>query len=416
MDFSRIKNNKNGFYYYQTDDFVTIKLEFDFLIGSTKEDYFKALLLSSYLNKTNSKYLRMKEISDKKKDLYALELKIGIKTIGIKIFLSFRVDMINPKVVDDEYFNDAIDFLKIMMLEPNFKNGKLDKDIFNQIKNEIINNESNVLKDSSKMQARLFRKNTLPESILNNRFCLDIEELKNIINSFSDKDIIDFYNKTMNSFYAGFAFGNLTDEQNNYLINKLNFKAIVIDNNYCVEDIISTGEKEIVSKDTTQSYLYVVYEIKDYEIKKSYIYRTICGMLNSMSGSLMQILREKLGIVYSVSANIFYYNGFMYVLAQIDKKNKDKALKGIEEAFNKIISDEYCNQYFVASKKRLEELYISQSEDINYNFEDFQKYVLGNNYTGEEQIKLIRRLTSDDIQRELKNIEKKYVFYYKGDK
>ena len=138
MNIKNIKSNNNGFYYYKTDEFATIDIRYYFNYENTKENYIKAKILSNYLLKTNKLYKTQKEITDRSKELYGLSVNIGNKEFGSKTFIYFELKMANPRIIEEDYFNDALEFYKNIMLKPNFKDNKLDMEVFNQIKKKII--------------------------------------------------------------------------------------------------------------------------------------------------------------------------------------------------------------------------------------------------------------------------------------
>ena len=57
MNLENIKLINDNLYVYQTKEFATVKLEYAFSFENTKENYMKAILLSLYLKRTNSKSL-----------------------------------------------------------------------------------------------------------------------------------------------------------------------------------------------------------------------------------------------------------------------------------------------------------------------------------------------------------------------
>lgn len=410
-----IKNNK-GFYYYKTNDFATMYIRHYFNYENTKENCIKSMILSKYLIKTNEVYKTAKEISDKSKELYGLNVLVRQRTFGSKTMLSFELKMVNPRVIEEDYFLDALNFYKCIMLKPNFKDGKLDNELFNLIKNEIINKKKNEFKDPSIMNERLFYKNVIPNSDINNHNIADEKEFDSIINNIKDVDIINFYNEVINNYISSFAVGNLLDKEIKLIENAFDFKQIDFDYKYDYKDEIVNKDIEIISNDTTQSNIYFVYDIKDYDFKKSYMYDALNTMLLYNSGPIYNVYRTNLGIMYAGYAGILYNNGLLFIKIDIDKKNQEKSINGLKDVFNILHDKKEVSKLLKFAKEKRKELLNSHSEDILSIVKEVENYTLKYDLFEKDKLKLINKLTIDDVINQINNLEYKCMYFYKGDK
>ena len=417
MNIEDIKSKYPGFYYYQNNDFATIKLRFDFNYENTKENYVRAMILRSYLGQTNAKYKTLKKINDKCRDLYSADYIVRIKHTADHYYFSFLFIMYDYKVIGDNYFKDAINFFHTIMFKPNFINNELDTNIFEKIKQEIFDNEKEDNFEPNVMQYRYFLQNAVPDSKLVTTRFKDVNELTSILSQITEKDIIDFYYEVINNFARGYVFGNLNETEINYIAKKFNFKNSNFDANYFIKDKIKKGEKTIKSKDTSQSYLYVVYDINNYSVQERYIYEAILNILNkSLSGLIYTVLREELGLVYSAYADMFGFRGFMFIEANIDKKNKDKCLLGIEEIFKRLQDKDIITKLLKFYQNKVIEESYTNKEEIDYYVTELDNYVYEKRDSEEKELALIKELTPDDIIKHVKKLEKKFIFFYQGDK
>ena len=375
MEVNNIKKLKPGFYTYMTDEFATVKVKFSFKIGDSFDEYLKTLILVFYLTRTNKLYKTRKEINDRCKELYGLEFSAFRENIGKINLLSFSMKMVSPVLVKDNYFKDACIFYKNMILEPNFKDNKLDTEVLSEIKKEILNNNTNILKNPANLQFKLFEKYASPTSTLNNYNILDLDYLKEFLDNLSDKDIISFYNNAISNYYGGYSFGNITLDDNNLLCDIFPFEGNNILDNYEIIDEITNGSDEIVSNETSQSYLYVVYRIKNFDFKKVHLYRAISTILNSGTGLCLKVLREKLGIVYAASTTTLIRRGFMYFRADIDKKNKELCLNGIDEIMTMLSNEEIISEKLKFVKDIAYEAYIQNLESVEANISEVEDYI-----------------------------------------
>ena len=417
MDYNNIKNNDKSFYYYKTNEFATIDLRYYFNFENTKENYIKSLILVNYLLRTNEIYKTQKQIDDKSKELYGLNVIINSKNFGCKSFIVFELRMINPRIIEDNYFLDALDFYKDIMLKPNFNNNnKLDNKIFNQIKEEIKEYTKSSIKNPNKINEKLYFESIIPNSTINYNLLIDIKEVNNIINKISDIDIINFYNEIMHNYVSSFAFGNLLDNELKDIENNFDFKQIDFNYKYDIKDEIIVNDVEIISKETTQSYIYFSYEIKDYKKENSYIDDALNTILCTSMGPIFNIYRDKLGIIYNGYSKILYDSGVLFVKLDIDKNNKQKAIEGLKEVFNILNDENEIRKLLKYTKEKRKELYISNSEDVDSNIKEIENYVLRYDLSEKEKLSYINKLSVENIINQINNLEYKCMYFYKGDK
>lgn len=412
MDLKKVKTNNKGFYYYITDEFVNVRIAFNFSINNNKEDFFKARLLSGLMYKSNKKYKSFKEINDKAKELYGLFFSATPKIIGTKRFMSFSLNMVSERVIEEKYFNDALKYFYDMIYEVDFTNEK----VFNELKKEMLNVERNKLSNPANVQGVMFYKNVTVEGDYNNLNITDINEIEKIVSDITISDLEELYNKILKSYYCGYSFGDLTEENNKSIMNLFKFENTNITDDYNFKEIMNEKEEEVINDKTSQSYLYVAYDIKDYDFNNNYIYSTIEYMLNSSNGLCLNILRQKYGIVYHAYARFDARSGFMYFHAQIDKKNKDKAIEGIEEIFEKLHDKKEVEKLLEYAKEKQKELAYTEMENINTNVGELNNYIFKSGISSDERIKKIESLTVNDIINQIDNLEKKYTFFFRGDK
>lgn len=416
MNLKNVKSNNKGFYYYITDEFATVDLRYYFNYKNTKENCIKSMILSNYLMKTNKVYKTSKEITDKSKELYGLNILINRKVFGSETMMCFELKMVNPRVIEEDYFSDALNFFYDIILKPGFINDKLDNDLFRLIKNELLDKKKNELKNSNKMNEKIFYKKVIPNSDINSHNFTDIEEFENIINSISDSDIINFYNELMNNYISSFAFGNLLDKEIELIGSTFDFKQINFEYKYDYKDVIINDDIEIISTDTTQSNIYFVYDIKDYKKENSYMYDALMTILCNNNGPIYNIYRTKLGIMYAGYADILYNNGLLFIKVDIDKSNKEKAINGLKEIFNILHDKNEIDKLLNYTKERRRELINAHSEDVNQTIKELENYILKYDLSSEEKLNLINKLTIDDINNQIDNLEYKCMYFYKGDK
>lgn len=415
MDTEKIETDGLGFYWYRTEDFATISLKFAFSFENTKESIVKARLLSRYMKRTNSKYRDKKEIKTACRELYGLNFRIGIDTFGTKTALTFSMAIADPRIIGEDFLADSLEFLRTIISEPAFKDGKADEEILNSIKIDIFDDESDEINTPSVFQSRLFFKKMLPESDINNSIVIDMDEFQAMLDNIDGTSIYEFYRATMKNFIGGYAFGNLTREEIEEIRHFFPYTTGFRDFEYANKEKLPNREDLITDADTSQSYLYVAYDIKDYTSEKKYLYETIEDILNSTtSGFCLQVLRTELGIVYHASATALLNRGIIYICAQIDRKNREIALKGIDKIYEMLQDEKAVSSMLEYVKEKESQLLYTNTENLSANIDELDSFVYRTYPPEKTRVAKICELTAADIVREAGNLEKCYQFFYEG--
>lgn len=408
---------KDGMYFYSVKGFASIKMELRFTMSNERADVIKARLLLMYLMKTNNKYTFYKDIRDKLKEFYNMYLNIDESKVGSKRFVIFTVKLLNPKLIDEDYFEDAIAFARDILFDPNFRDGKLDKDVFEQIKKDIINKKIiNLANPKTKAQINLLIE-ALPKCNLNKNIIVDIEEFKTIVESITENDIIDFYNDLIsNSFFRGFVFGDVNEEEFSIIRKYFPFKSSVTNLDYTDFVDVNIGEKELIDETIKDSTLNVVYQINNYSLDKWYLYRIIQVMLSNSNGLCHKVLRNERGLVYSAGSYINKYRfwGIIILGASISQYDKEKCLEGIREIFNLLKDEKVVNELLSFVKDKFNQDYLVRDELVNNLIDEVEYYVFNEMPLQEKLHNLTNSVTSQDIINEVSNIEEKFIYFYKG--
>ena len=87
-------------------------------------------------------------------------------------------------------------------------------------------------------------------------------------------------------------------------------------------------------------------------------------LLNNNNGPIYSVYRTKLGISYSRYEQILYKNGVFFIKADIDKKNKQKAINGLKEIFDILNDKKELEKLLEFTKERRKQLLISISVKV----------------------------------------------------
>lgn len=415
MNLENTKEDK-GVYYYDVKGFATILIEFRFLMSNDKKHVIIASLLSMYLKRVNSKYGSWKDIKDKLKDFYNMSINISHDKVGSKRFFTAQIELLNQNIINENYFEEAINFAKDILLSPKFDGDKLDLEVAKQIKKDIIDSQIISLSNPSIYSSRKLLKEAIEPCNINQNIYLDIEEFKQIVDSVTDEEVIDFYNEVMNNFYRGLVFGDVSLEQYSIIKNCFPFKSRSEVLDYSEKTLVRNGELTIEDSNIKDSTLDVVYQINNYSLDKWYLYRIIGVMLSHSKGLCHGVLRSEMGLVYSAGSyiNKYRFNGIIIIEAKIDKDNKDKCLDGISEIFKRLRDENVVNDLLEFVKDKFNQDDMVSDESVNNLISELEDYVYNERPTREELHKITNNVSVKDIINAVNDIEEKFVYFYRG--
>ena len=111
----------NGLYVYKTENYASIKLKFWFLLSQDEDELLVARVLSKYLIRTNKRYKSYKEIMNKLRWFYNMDLSIKTTHVGVQHFFEIEASLLDPRIVEDGYMKDALEFIHEILFNPSFK-------------------------------------------------------------------------------------------------------------------------------------------------------------------------------------------------------------------------------------------------------------------------------------------------------
>ena len=238
------------------------------------------------------------------------------------------------------------------------------------------------------------------------------------LDSITDKDIIDFYNMLLNNHYKTILFGDFNKEQKNKILNKIKFNGInnsKIDYKEAIE--FEKGYNEFVSKEFTQSVLFMTYKIKNPEKYSTRWYNNaISCCMSGLDGFLLQQLRYKYGLVYSCGSSLIEDSDVYIIQANIDKKNKDKTIEAVREMLKDLKNIDTVEKRLALAKSKIKERTYLSSE-LSYSiYGTVWDCIYKNGLTEKEFIEKINKIQAKDIVDFFSNLDDENIFFYVGDK
>ena len=165
---------------------------------------------------------------------------------------------------------------------------------------------------------------------------------------------------------------------------------------------VSNGRYIEVTKDIEQAHIAMGIRLFPAEDPRRYPMMLLCNLLGGgMSSRLMQNVRVKKGLAYSVYSMTGFYShtGLFVICAGVAKNKVDEALKAIKEELDRLKGDDISAEEFQSSKEQLKSSFIFGQESVQnlmiYNDRNLLTY--GRCITPSEVLNMLDDITLEDI-------------------
>lgn len=405
----------------KTDKYNVYTASFMFQLEYTRYNTFLIRILKKYLIYTNYKYKTREKINEALRENYGMNMFISSFDKGDKLFVELGLNLIDPQKLNEEYLDSALSLAHDLFFNINKTNGqKLNRRALKMLKEKEINNVGSYLSDPSYKEYVLFEKRVYKDSRYMIEHIDSKSEYEKILNSYSDKEIIDMHSHLINDCFVGCnLMGNYRKKDLDLIYKYFPFKyhTPVKDYKYYVNLDKVPSYIEYSNNKISTSYLTVVYKIEDYKSSEREKYFAINAALNSVGMLLHKVLREENKLVYTAYSNFLGATlGIYEVKAEISKENEQKTIDAIDEVFKRLKDKNVVKDILAKGKREVklsnyieDEVYskvFNRMIDEHYKFCDLKKNITDKYMS----------LTVKDIVSAVSRIKKVTVFIYRGDK
>lgn len=405
----------------KTDKYNVYTASFMFQLEYTRYNAFLIRILKKYLIYTNYKYKTREKINEALRENYGMNMFISSFDKGDKLFVELGLNLIDPQKLNEEYLDSALSLAHDLFFNINKTNGqKLNRRALKMLKEKEINNVGSYLSDPSYKEYVLFEKRVYKDSRYMIEHIDSKSEYEKILNSYSDKEIIDMHSHLINDCFVGCnLMGNYRKKDLDLIYKYFPFKyhTPVKDYKYYVNLDKVPSYIEYSNNKISTSYLTVVYKIEDYKSSEREKYFAINAALNSVGMLLHKVLREENKLVYTAYSNFLGATlGIYEVKAEISKENEQKTIDAIDEVFKRLKDKNVVKDILAKGKREVklsnyieDEVYskvFNRMIDEHYKFCDLKKNITDKYMS----------LTAKDIVSAVSRIKKVTVFIYRGDK
>lgn len=410
MDYDNLIEDR-GIYLYKDESLNTIFINLIFRRDNGSKNDTIYQLLTRYLQQTNKIYKNIEEIRKVKNDCYSIDIDMYNCYYGDNALMYVTFDLVSAQVLGDNYLDKAYEFIRNMLLEPDFTNEKRLK----EIKRAYLAETKQELTDHLMFAERKYKQEIYENGKETFGFATNYEYIEKEINIVTMDDLEQAYKKVINNFFKGFIYGNITDNEyerfrkiipfENSKDEKLDFVSIP----YFNKDII-----EVPNNNSKESTVYITYSLD--EVDKT-LYNVLFDVINISGDLCTDILRDKYDLVYTSSAQVGYARNILAFKAGVDKKNIDKLISATDEIVDILKNKEKLKELLIKTRESIKNENYILSENRTLMIDTINDYVTGifNRFNETEFANNIDELKVEDIIEKTKTLKRRNVFIYRGD-
>lgn len=408
-----IKRKNYNFYLFKTGNFKTINVSFVFQRKSNPTDELYRTLLKKILFLKTEKYNNLEEISKASAKIYSPVVYIKTRGSSKDRTLTLTAEFANEKYTEEGMNKKNIEFIMDYFWHPFVNNGAFDKEIFELVKKNYIEE----LKSAK----------NYPDGYCLDRFwqIIDVYDFKLLSNEKLIKELekIDevmlyeyyasmFKNDSLDIFIAGDIDEEVIQYIDNYIYGDFVASNLISSKHHSKVDLKKVTEKT----DNPQSKLLLGYKMLDitpYEEKYiSLIFSMILG--GGTESCLHQEVRVNRSLCYYIYASAYNLFDILLISAGISANKTDEVIDIVKAEITKlqngILTDEKVKQVKQLYKNILLESKDSQNSIIN----NLISVVMQNGDDIDTRLKEIAKVTKEDVIKFAKKVKLDTIYLLEG--
>ena len=418
MEYKKINNKAYNIHFIKTDKFKKVKVRITFKEEVNKEKIVYRNMLSLILLEATKKYNSRRLLDIQCEYLY--NIGVGANTSGSGNFnlLQFNTTFLNEKYTEKGMTEESFKFFLEFIFNPNIVNNMFDLQAFNNAKNMLKEDIISYEDEPGRYAFSRIYEIMCPTSVIRFRSTGYLEDLEKV----TRENLYEYYKELLRTNTIDiFIVGDIDIKkftkiiEDNFDINTLKKDVkshIVVQDKFKKRPLVIKEKKKV-----NQSVLIFGIKLKDItEFERKYVlvlYNAILG--GSPDSKLFKEVREKNSLCYSISSTHSGIANLEFVVAGIDAKNYDKAVKLIKKEINNMKDGNFEDKAleeakitFLASLKEIDDtiggiLNVYEAHEyLDYDLLDERK----------EKINLV---TKEDIKNVAKKMYLDTIYLLEGD-
>lgn len=400
-----------------TTKFKTISIKVVFKTGLTKDIITSRSLLSRLLERNSKRYPTQSKLQQALSNLYGASFGTGVARSGNIHTLSLNMRIVNDQFLAHEQLtNEAIEFLKSVLFEPNVSDDAFDEKTFLREKvnlkddiESIYDNKQQYAKQAMLTEYFTDIKQSIPiDGDLSDLESLTAEELYQTYKEMLTQDEIEII-----------VLGDVEDDAMFDLFKSFSFEP----RTPVKQDVFYQNERTEFSRkeevqDVQQAKLNLAYDTGIYYLSDEFFaLQVVNGLFGGFpSSKLFMNVREKESLAYYASSRLDTTRAALYVQTGIDKKEADRVIDLVTVQIDDIVAGNFSDESVEQTKEMLKNG-LRQSEDSPGQLINsaYSRKLVGSEITIDQWIEKIDNVTREDIRAVAEKIVLRTIFLLKGE-
>ena len=417
MNYQKIECNGYDIHIINNKKYHTINCRICFTENSNKELITYRNVLMNVLTCATKKYDTKEKLIKVCQDLYSLSPVASTVRNGNLQTTKFSISTINSSYISENNLIENILLLKEIILNPLVSDGKFVSKYFNITKKEL-EVETKTIKEEPRLYANIELLKIIDKKEELSTGYSDLD----ILNNIDEKKLYQSYQDMINNSKIDiFISGNIKNSkkiiniiQSNFNFKKSNLKLMDALINYDNFNKLITKKETKNYQQSKLSVGYKLYNLTDYENRYvSFIFNNMLG--GGANSLLMRYIREEKSLCYYINSYSNRLDNIMIINSGIKKENYEVVLESINKILNDIIDGKFTTKDLKESK--MEVLYnLSNIFESNHSIiEYYYGQSVLNSTDINTKLKMINKISKDDIIDYAKKLNMEGIFFLEGD-
>lgn len=367
-------------------------------------------VLSRILLNSSKVYKTMKEMNQKKEELYDVELntsyKYWYKLATFKVIGNF----INPKYVNNKNYEEEIfSFLSSTIFNQNIVNHSFDKDLFN-IAKDLVANSILLQKDQPDSYAFI----SLLKMLGTKKQAIAASTIgeKKVLDELNASNLVDYYLHLINLPFDIYVYGDIQFEKIKRLVKKYFNNQTTTRKKYQLQKALNPNniKNKVIYRDVLQAKVAICYTTGVlYNDKDYYAMRLLNNLFGeNQQSKLFQEIREKQGLCYSIFSTFDSVYGTIIVYTGIPIEKVKETISAINQLIDDLKEGKISNKDIEMAKidiiSSLNQVKDNMFKHMNL---EIRAACYNQEYDVEKIINLYQKITKNDLIEVAKKIQYK---------
>lgn len=322
----------------ETTQFKTINFSLKFKDKLTKEKASARSILANVLQHSNEVYPSHTALRMVLDDLYGTSLYIDSSKRGNEHIVTLNVETVNDQYLSEEgVLEKVLNLMYIVLFKPNLENGLFKETIFNREKKAVKQRIESIFDEKTRYAQQRMLELALPEHPASIPANGTLEEVERVTN---EKLFEEYQAMIHDNEIEIYAVGDIQAETiSAYLKEYFKFEDRETSVDAPAVELVQPAQSRVVEfEEMKQGKLHMTfYTPITFRDEKFPVMQLMNGVLGGYAHSKLFVnIREKESMAYYVSSSYASQFGLMFVLAGIDSKLEEKAVKLVLEQLEEV--------------------------------------------------------------------------------